>query len=92
MVAMGCGVGAGLAQELVAPLPEDDLPILPSPEERRAAVEGIVVDIFNVKKPWQLVNPAAPKEYGDGRTNRTVSYSEEFPGKPKGFIVLAVEY
>ena len=53
-------------------------------------VEGIVAQIFNVKKPWQLVNPLAPKEYGDGRKN--VSYSEKDPGKPKGFIVFALEW
>lgn len=82
-------------EEFVVPqptVPGEGAPVGVTPGTSRVAVEGIVADIFNVKKPWQLVNPVAPEEYGDGRSNGTVTYSEEDPGKPKGFIVLAIEY
>jgi hypothetical protein len=88
---MACGVGAGHAQDFVAPLPQEDTPVLPTPEERGAAAAGIAAEIFR-KKPWQLVNPAAPASLGDGKTNGTVSYSEEYPGKPKGFIVFGIDW
>lgn len=80
-----------MAQEFVAPKPKPvEVPIVHEPVQQRPAVAGIVAEIFNVKKPWQLVNPLAPKDYGDGR--KMVSYSEKEPGKPKGFIVASVEW
>jgi len=86
------GTGAH-AQEFVAPGGvQEEMPVIPVPTEPRPSMEGIVAEIFNVKKPWQLVNPAAPAEYGNGRTNGTVTYAEEDAGKPKGFIVLALDW
>lgn len=88
---MACAMVSGRAQDFVAPLPREDAPVLPTPEERRVEAAGIVAEIFR-KKPWQLVNPAAPASLGDGKTNGTVSYSEEYPGKPKGFIVFGIDW
>ncbi len=84
-----CAASAA-AQEFVAPKPKPHVPIVHEPVQHRPTVAGIVAEIFNVKKPWQLVNPLAPKEYGDGR--KMVSYSEKDPGKPKGFIVASIEW
>ncbi len=84
-----CLPGAA-AQEFVAPKPKPAAPLIHETGTQRPTVAGIVAEIFNVKKPWQLVNPLAPKEYGDGR--KMVSYSEKDPGKPKGFIVASVEW
>lgn len=83
---------SAMAQEFVAPLvPHEDVPVVrPSEVRPRPTVEGIVKEIFETKKPWQLVNPLAPKEYGNGE--KTVAYSEKDPGKPKGFIFFAVEW
>jgi hypothetical protein len=92
---MGAALGGllattAMAQEFVVTQHRQEIPIVPAPQVQRPTVEGIVNEIFTVKKPWQLVNPAAPKEYGDGRKN--VSYSEKDPGKPKGFILFALEW
>lgn len=78
------------AQKFVAPQAPRDIPVVPVPRELRPEIQGIVSEIFTVKKPWQLVNPAAPKEYGDGRRN--VSDGEHDPAKPKGFILFALEW
>jgi hypothetical protein len=79
-----------LAQELVVTQTQQEVPIIPAPKEMPPTVEGIVKEIFNVQKPWQMVNPNAPKQYGDGRHN--VTYSEKDPGKPKGFILFALDW
>ena len=79
-----------LAQEFVAPQTQRQAPIIKAPEPMPPQIEGIVKQIFDVQKPWQLVNPDAPKQYGDGRNN--VTYSEKDPGKPKGFILFAIDW
>ncbi|MGC1481986.1 MAG: hypothetical protein WA771_15915 [Chthoniobacterales bacterium] len=56
------------------------------------AVSGVVAEIFDVQRPWQLVNPAAPESYGNGRKNETVSEDPERPGKPRGFILFALDW
>lgn len=85
--------GTALAQEFVAPQAPAETPVVPAPTiTPPVTTEGIVAKIFNVEKPWLLVSPLAPKSYGDSETNRTVSRSENDPGKPKGFIVFGVEF
>jgi len=86
----GVFAAGAMAQEFVVTQHRREVPVAPAPTVRRPTVEGIVAEIFTVKKPWQLVNPAAPKEYGDGRNN--VSHSEKDTGKPKGFILFALEW
>jgi hypothetical protein len=78
------------AQEFVVTQSPKQVPIVAAPKEMPPKIEGIVKQIFNVLKPWQLLNPNAPKQYGDGRNN--VSYSEKDPGKPKGFILFALDW
>jgi hypothetical protein len=79
------------AQDFVVTKPRPNVPVVPTPKlHERPSVDGIVAEIFTVKKPWQLVNPLAPKQYGNG--GKTVSYSESDPGKPKGFIVVGLEW
>jgi hypothetical protein len=80
------------AQEFVAPQAPKQLPVVRAPEVAPAVTtEGIVARIFNVEKPWLLVSPLAPKSYGNGGP-QTVSYSENDPGKPKGFILFGIEF
>ncbi len=86
----GLLAASAAAQEFVVTKPRREVPVVPAHAELRPEIAGIVNEIFTVKKPWQLVNPAAPKQYGDGRRN--VSYSEKDPGKPKGFILFALEW
>ena len=92
---IGLGIGGFLmasasAQEFVVSQHREQIPVVREPTVQRPQVGGIVNEVFNVQKPWQLVNPLAPKEYGDGRQN--VASSEKDPGKPKGFILFAVEW
>jgi hypothetical protein len=53
-------------------------------------VEGVVAAAFQMKEPWQLVNPAAAKGYGDGRY--LVSWDPKDEGKPKGFIIFGLRF
>lgn len=90
------GTGMVVGQEFVAPQEFQQVPVTPESERLPVApdptVEGIVAKIFNVDRPWQLVNPAAPESYGDGRSNGTVSRDPNAPGKPKGFILFALDW
>ena len=62
-----------LAQDFVAPLEprrevEEPAPQRAvSPLDPDSTIEGIVAAAFQMKEPWQLVNPLAAKGYGDGR-------------------------
>lgn len=89
MVMSAFGVCA--QEEFVAPLPREiptrPLPVTPDP---KPTIEGIVAEVFRSGQPWQLVNPLAPKRFGDGRN--TTSWDPENPGKPKGFIVFALDF
>ncbi len=94
LVAAGLGICAvsATAQDFVAPQAPRELPIVtPSTVAPPVTTEGIVAKIFNVERPWQLINPLAPKSYGNGGP-KTVSYSENDPGKPKGFILFGIEF
>jgi hypothetical protein len=82
--------GSCLAQDFVAPRqprrevappPKPVTPLSPDSD-----LEGVVAAAFQMKQPWQLVNPLAAKGYGDGRY--LTSWDENDPGKPKGFIVF----
>lgn len=88
---VGAGFGVQAQEEFIAPRPRDiptrPLPATPDP---KPTIEGIVAEVFRERQPWQLINPLAPKRYGDGR--RTTSWDPNDPGKPKGFIVLALDF
>ena len=86
----GAAAAGAFAQDFVQPLAPRVDPAAPAPVEKKPGVEGIVAQIFTVRKPWQLVNPLAPKSYGNGQ--KTVAYSDHDPRKPKGFILFAVEW
>ncbi|MDD5198587.1 MAG: hypothetical protein PHC88_02190 [Terrimicrobiaceae bacterium] len=81
---------SAMGQEFVAPHAPRKAPVVHEPVAPKPTIEGIVKEIFTIKKPWQLVNPLAPKEYGNGENN--VAHSDRDPGKPKGFILFAFEW
>jgi hypothetical protein len=89
-VLIGVLTSMASAQEFVVSQAPREVPVVQEPTKLPPTTAGIVMEIFNVKKPWQMLNPKAPAEYGDGREN--VSYSEKEPGKPKGFILFALEW
>lgn len=91
-VGLGLIAASAVAQEFVAPQAPRNLPVVRQPIiAPPVTTEGIVEKIFNVEKPWLLVSPLAPKSYGNGGP-KTVSYSENDPGKPKGFILFGIEF
>lgn len=87
--------GVCLAQDFVAPRqPKREIqapqPRAVSPLDPDSTVEGVVAAAFQMQQPWQLVNPVAPKGYGDGRY--MVSWDPNDAGKPKGFIIFGVRF
>lgn len=86
------GTGSLSAQdEFIAPqAPEREIEEVPFEDTSRPSIEGIVAEVFKNKKPLQLINPLAPKRYGNGE--KTTSWSENEPGKPKGFILFGFEW
>jgi hypothetical protein len=56
------------AEEFVAPeAPRRE--IATETEKLEPTIDGIVKQVFDVDKPWQLLNPAAPASYGSGEKN-----------------------
>jgi len=64
---------------------------LPPPRSPRAAplvpTEGAVQAAVRTGKPLQMVNPAAPTQYGSGEQH--ASHDAKDPGKPKGIVLFA---
>lgn len=95
-IALMAAGNACLAQDFVAPLEprrevEEPAPQRAvSPLDPDSTVEGVVAAAFQMKEPWQLVNPMAAKGYGDGRY--MVSWDPNDEGKPKGFIVFGIRF
>ncbi|MEY3479393.1 MAG: hypothetical protein RIQ71_168 [Verrucomicrobiota bacterium] len=84
-----------LAQDFVAPVqprreirPPAPRPVTPLDPD--SAIEGAVAAAFQTRQPWQLVNPLAPKGYGDGRY--LTSWNPNDEGKPKGFILFGIRF
>ena len=95
-IALMAAGNACLAQDFVAPLEprrevEEPAPQRAvSPLDPDSTVEGVVAAAFQMKEPWQLVNPMAAKGYGDGRY--MVSWDPNDEGKPKVFIVFGIRF
>jgi hypothetical protein len=65
-------------------VPEEPAPLRPT-------IEGIVKDVFT-KKPWQLVNPAAPPEYGSGQRVVSKDFGPGTPFHSTGVVIASVEW
>jgi hypothetical protein len=95
-IALMAAGNACLAQDFVAPLEPRSEVEEPAPQravsplDPDSTVEGVVAAAFQMKEPWQLVNPMAAKGYGDGRY--MVSWDPNDEGKPKGFIVFGIRF
>jgi len=74
------------AQDFVAPTaPRRE--IIADTSELKPEVDGIVKQIFDVKKPWQLLNPAASASYGTGEQNVS---KDTVTGTPHHSITLTI--
>ncbi len=90
-------IGSSLAQQansdadFVAPRPRVPKPeTFPIQKPATPDITGIVAQAFKMKKPFQMINPMAPAKYGDGADN--VSWDPDKPEKPKGFILLGIQW
>lgn len=59
-------------------------------EPSSVGITGVVVQAMNMKKPLQMVNPLAPKKYGDGRDS--VTWDPDNPEIPKGIIIFGLQW
>lgn len=64
---------------------------LPPPRSPRAAplvpTQGAVQAAVRTRKPLQMINPAAPAQYGSGEQH--AAHDPKNPGKPKGIVLFA---
>ena len=82
---------AGSDSDFVAPSstkPSVDATIVEKPAPYD--ISGIVAQAFKMKKPLQMINPHAPAKYGNGQEN--VSWDPDKPEKPKGIILLGIQW
>ena len=80
-----------MAQDFVAPQgPQRE--IMTKAPELKPEVDGIVKQIFDVRKPWQLLNPAAPASYGNGEQNVSTDTVTGTPHHSVTLTVVGVEW
>ncbi|MBE2205372.1 MAG: hypothetical protein IAE94_13655 [Chthoniobacterales bacterium] len=82
--------GAAMAQDFVAPAGRQRTVVRELPSER-PTIEGMVKEIFT-KKPWQAVNPLAPKTYGSGKRFVSKDFGPGTPHHAQTLTVVAVEW
>lgn len=80
-----------LAQDFTAPQAPRRTIQQQTPEPA-ASIDGIVKQIFDVKKPWQLVNPAAPASYGNGEKNVSKDIKGGTPFQATTLTIAGVEW
>jgi len=80
-----------IAQDFVAPQGRERQITTQAPE-LKPEVDGIVKQIFDVEKPWQLLNPAAPASYGTGEKNVSKDSSAGTPHQAVTLTVVGVEW
>jgi hypothetical protein len=83
--------GSLYAQEFIVTEEEAREVVPVGPTEPRPTIEGIVKEVFT-KKPWQLVNPAAPAEYGSGKNKVSEDFGAGTPYHSTGLIVASIEW
>ena len=60
--------------------------------EPRPSIEGVIKDVFVHRKPWQMVNPAAPAEFGSGEKKVSKDAVGGTPHQSAGVVVASVEW
>ena len=80
-----------MAQDFVAPKGRER-EISTQAAELKPEVDGIVKQIFDVEKPWQLLNPAAPASYGNGEKNVSKDSATGTPCQAATLTVVGVEW
>lgn len=79
------------AQNFIAPqAARQDIP--QQSEDLNPTIDGIVKQIFDVQKPWQLINPAAPASYGTGEKNVSKDIKGGTPFQASTLTIVGVEW
>ncbi len=92
IVAIGLLSASSLwAQEFIVSEEERREFVPTEPAPLRPSIEGIVKDVFT-KKPWQLVNPAAPPEYGSGQRVVSKDFGPGTRFHSTGVVIASVEW
>jgi hypothetical protein len=55
----------------------------------KVALEGALVRATRAGQPWQVINPFAPKEFGDGYDNVSLN---PITRQPAGVVLLSVRF
>ncbi|MEI6033879.1 MAG: hypothetical protein WCS65_06310 [Verrucomicrobiae bacterium] len=84
------GMSAAAAQEFIAP-PGRHREIVPVAEEPKPTIDGLVKEIFT-RKPWQAINPLAPKSYGSGEKFVSRDFGPSTPNHARTLTVVGVEW
>lgn len=80
-----------LAQDFEVVLPDREEVVVETIDPR-PSIEGIVKDVFVTRRPWQLVNPAAPARYGSGQRMVSKDFGPGTPVHSAGVVVAGVEW
>jgi hypothetical protein len=83
--------GSLSAQEFIAPEQEPSEIVPVEAVQQRPTIEGIVKEVFT-RKPWQVVNPAAPAQYGSGKKMVSKDFGAGTPFHSTGLVVASVEW
>ena len=86
---MACA-GLAMAQDFVAPAGRHRA-VVQEIEAPKPTIEGMVKEIFT-KKPWQAVNPLAPKTYGTGEKFVSRDFGPGTPHHSETLTVVGVEW
>ena len=78
------------AEEFIAPR-STQREIVPVIEQTKPTIEGMVREIFT-KKPWQAINPLAPKSYGSGEKFVSRDFGPGTPVHARTLTVVGVEW
>jgi len=90
LLALVLGMASAAAQEFVAP-PARHREIVPTAEEPKPMIEGIVKEIFT-RKPWQAINPLAPKSYGTGEKFVSQDFGPSTANHARTLTIAGVEW
>ena len=82
---------AAFSQDFVAPTGKKR-DIATGREELKPTIDGIVSQIFDVQKPWQLLNPLAPMSYGNGEKNVSKDPGVGTPHRSITLTIVGVEW
>ena len=90
LFAASLSLSTAMAQDFVAPAGKPRQ-FVPEIEQPKPTIEGIVTQIFT-RKPWQAVNPLAPKTYGSGEKYVSKDFGPGTPHHSQTVTVVGVEW